>query len=57
MTRCVIKFKDGDHCNLEADSIIVTGEGYIQIWCGEHKLVGIFFLAEIKAVYLTEKKG
>ena len=54
MPRCVIKFKDGSHCNLTADCIVEKGE-YIQVWYGEYHLVGIFLLSEVCAAYLTEK--
>ena len=55
MPKCVIRFKDGNYCNLEADYIYVGEDGYIQVWNGEKRLVGVFRLAEIVAIYLTEK--
>ena len=54
MPRCVIKFKDGSYCNLEADSLITTGE-HIQVWYGENRLVGLFLISEVCIAYLSEK--
>lgn len=54
MPRCVVKFKDGGYCNLEADSLVTIGE-YVQAWNGEDRLVGIFLISEICVAYLSEK--
>lgn len=59
MTRVIIRFKDGTTSNIVADAIIVVDDGYIQVWQGEDRLVGIFFLADLSAIYLidTKKEG
>ena len=54
MPRCVVRFKDGTHCNLEADSLVTIDE-YLQAWYGENRLVGIFLLSEVCIAYLSEK--
>ena len=56
MTRVIIRFKDGTTSNIVADSIIVVDEGYIQVWQGEDRLVGIFFLNDLSAIYLIDTK-
>ena len=53
--RVVVKFKDGNHANLDADSIILV-DGVIQVWKGEQILVGIFNAIEIIGIYMSEKK-
>ena len=56
MTRVIIRFKDGTTSNIVADDIIVVDDGYIQIWQGENRLVGIFLLADLSAIYLIDTK-
>lgn len=53
--RVVVKFKDGNHANLDADGIIIV-DGVIQVWKGEQTLVGLFNALEIIGLYMTEKK-
>ena len=54
LPKCVVKFQDGNYCNLEADYLVIQDE-CVQVWLGEQRLVGIFRLSEIFAIYLTEK--
>jgi hypothetical protein len=56
MTRVIIRFKDGTTSNIVADAIIVVDDGYIQIWQGEDRLVGIFFFPGLSAIYLIDTK-
>lgn len=55
MSRVVVKFKDGNHANLDADFILIEG-GVIQVWKGEISLVAVFNISEIIGLYMTEKK-
>ena len=53
--RVVVKFKDGNHANLDAD-FIGFQNGVIQVWKGERSLVAVFNISEIIGAYMTEKK-
>ena len=55
MPRVVVKFKDGNHANLDADFISIEGS-VIQVWKGETSLVAVFNISEIIGLYMTEKK-
>lgn len=52
--RVVVKLKNGDYCNLDAD-YIHEDNGNVQVWRGEQTLVGIFTMSEVVAIYMTEK--
>lgn len=53
MKRAIVKFTDGEYCNLEADRIDADDK-YVSVHCGDN-IVGIFQLEHIKAIYLSEK--
>lgn len=53
MKRAIIKFIDGEYCNLEAD-YMDADENYISIYLNDH-LIGIFHIEHIKAAYLSDK--
>ena len=55
MPRVVVKFKDGNHANLDADFISIEGN-VIQVWKGTNSLVAVFNISEIIGLYMTEKK-
>lgn len=55
MKRAIIKFQDGEHCNIEAD-YLDADEKYISVHL-ENKIVGIFALEYVKAAYISEKGG
>lgn len=55
MSRVVVRFKDGNYANLDADFISIEG-GVIQVWRGETSLVAVFNISEIIGLYMTEKK-
>lgn len=55
MPRVVVRFKDGNYANLDADFISIDG-GVIQVWRGENSLVAVFNASEIIGLYMTEKK-
>jgi hypothetical protein len=55
MTRCVIKFKDGELLNLVADYIDLR-DGNVMAWRGE-SLVLIAKVEEVISCHLSEKKG
>ena len=54
MKRAIVKFINGDHCNLEAD-YIDGDDTWVSIHLGD-KIVGIFRLDNINCVYISEKK-
>lgn len=53
MKRCVVKFRDGGFCNIEAN-LLVREEGIVFVFDAT-SLVGAFDLGYIDAIYLTEK--
>ncbi len=53
MKRAIIKFVDGEYCNLEADYLDADDE-YVSIHLDDH-LVGIFQLEHVKAAYISDK--
>lgn len=53
--RVVVKFKDNNYSNLDADYIAIQGEA-VQVWKGENTLVGVFNISDIIGLYMTEKK-
>lgn len=55
MKRAIVKFIDGEYCNLEADYIDFDDK-YISIHLGNH-IVGVFALEYVKGVYISEKGG
>lgn len=55
MKRCVVKFRDGGFCNIEAN-LLVREEGIVFVFDAT-SLVGAFDLGYIDAIYLTEKGG
>lgn len=54
MTRCIIKFKDGEHINIPADCIDIRDE-WIIAWNGEC-IVVVAKASEVNVCYLSEKK-
>lgn len=54
MTRCIIKFKDGDHVNLQADCID-SRDGWIVAWRG-NEMIALVDMNIVNIVYLSEKK-
>lgn len=54
MTRVIIRFKDGEHINLPADSID-NRDGWLVAWNGEN-IVVIADMSEVNVCYLSEKK-
>lgn len=54
MTRAIVKFQDGEYCNIEAD-YIDADEKYIYIHL-DNKIMGIFEFEYVKAAYISEKK-
>ena len=54
MQRAVISFVDGGFCNLEAD-YIDADDKYVSVHLGD-KIVGIFQLEYVKAVYISNKE-
>ena len=55
MTRVILKFKDGEHINLQADCIDIR-DGWIMAWRGE-ALVVVANADEVNVCYMSEKKG
>jgi hypothetical protein len=55
MSRVVIKFKDGEHINLQADCIDIR-DGWIMAWRGD-ALVVVANADEVNVCYISEKKG
>ena len=53
MKRAIIKFIDGEYCNLEAD-YMDADKNYISIYLNA-RLIGIFPIEHIKAAYLSDK--
>lgn len=54
MTRAIIKFKNGDHLNIQADCIDLR-DGWVMAWRGD--LIVAFVRDEVvDACYLSEKK-
>ena len=54
MKRAIVKFIDGEHCNIEGDSI-----DFDNVWVSIHlggEIVGMFRLENINCVYISEKK-
>ena len=54
MKRAIVKFTDGEYCNLEAD-YIDADDTWVSIHLGD-KIVGVFRLENINCVYISEKK-
>ena len=54
--RTIVKFKDGQYANLDADLIYHDIGGVIQLW-KENSLVAIFNLSDIIGIYLSQKGG
>lgn len=54
MSRVVIKFKDGEHINLQADCIDLQ-DGWILAWRGD-AIVVIAKADEVNVCYMSEKK-
>lgn len=53
MKRAIIKFTDGEYCNLPADYMDIDAE-WVSIY-EDDKLVGIFKLEDLKAAYISDK--
>lgn len=53
MKRCVVKCKDGEFLNLNADCIDIR-DGCVLAWCGE-ALILVVKVDEIISVHLSEK--
>ena len=53
MKRAIVKFIDGEYCNIEAD-YIDADDTWVSIHLGD-KIVGIFRLEQIKCIYISEK--
>ena len=53
MKKAIVKFKDDEYVNIEAD-YIDADDKFVSVHLGD-KIVGIFALEYIKAVYLSEK--
>lgn len=53
MKRAIVKFKDGEYVNIEAD-YLDADDKYISVHL-EDKIMGIFELEFIKAAYISEK--
>lgn len=51
--RAIIKFTDGEYCNLPADYMDIDAE-WVSIY-EDDKLVGIFKLEDLKAAYISDK--
>ena len=54
MSRCIIKFKNGEHVNVPADCIDLR-DGWILAWRGDF-IVVIVNASEVIACYLSDKK-
>ena len=54
MTKLIAKMRDG-YCNIAADSM-TEREGMIFVYRGE-KLVGVFDLGAVDAIYISGKEG
>ena len=54
MTRCLIKFTNGEYINIQADCIDLR-EGWIYAWRGDY-IVAIVKADEVSACYISEKK-
>ena len=53
MKRAIVKFIDGEYCNIEAD-FIDADDTYVSIHLDD-RTVGIFRLEHIKCIYISEK--
>ena len=53
MKRAIVKFIDGEYCNLEAD-YIDADDTYVSVYLAD-KITGIFRLEYIKCIYISEK--
>ena len=51
----ILKFKDGEHINLQADCIDIR-DGWIMAWRGD-TLVVVADANEVNVCYMSEKKG
>ena len=54
MSRVIIRFKDGEHINLQADCIDFR-DGWIMAWSGDY-LVVMANANEVNVCYISEKK-
>ena len=54
MTRCIIKFTNGEYINLPGDYIDIR-DGWVMAWKGEF-IVAIVRADEVLAGYISEKK-
>lgn len=54
MSRCIIKFKNGEHVNISADCIDLRDD-WIFAWKGDY-IVVIVRAEEVVACYISEKK-
>ena len=54
MTRCIIRFKDGEFLNRDADCIDLR-DGWVMAWNGE-ALVVIAKAEDVNVCYISEKK-
>lgn len=54
MTRLIIRFKDGEHINLQADCIDLR-DGWIVAWQGDN-IVVIAKADEVNVCYLSERQ-
>lgn len=53
MKRAIIKFEDGEHCNLPADHIDAD-ENMVSVF-KDDALIGLFNISCVNAVYISEK--
>ena len=54
MSRCIIKFANGEYINLPADCIDIR-DGWVMAWKGDY-IVAIVKAEEVLACYISEKK-
>lgn len=54
MKRCVVQFRDGSFANIEADSL-VENDALVFVF-DNGRLVGVFDLSAVLAIYLSEVK-
>lgn len=53
MKRAIVKFSNGDYCNLPAD-YMDCDDTLLSIYC-EDNLVGVFKVDEVVCAYISEK--